>query len=754
MKLKLYSSLVLIFVLAGISLDIPLKVASSRVVFDDENRLISIELADDDRFRYFHQISDFDPLFVKQIRNKEDRFFDWHFGVNPISFVRASAYYFFGKKNRGGASTITMQLARLYFGLDTRTPIGKLNQVFHALWLELIMSKDSILQAYLNLIPMGRNIEGYETGALYYFRKEGKYLNQHQRNFLSLLPQKPYLLEEFQKKNFKAWEESWAILYPGLNSDEALELLKKIQIHDTRPFQAPHYSYQLQKRSSNKRLNGTINSALQSKVEEIVARYINSMKSKGIENASVLILDSETKEIKTYIGSADFYNSQIQGQVDGIMSERSPGSTLKPFIYAKAFETGLVIPKSIVYDSPLPYRTPENFDRYFKGPMTVEEALITSRNVPAVWINNELQARKEGLYGLINPVYPVSNDRGYYGSSIALGALEMNSLQLGELYMALANNGEFSKARWFKEENSSTINILSEEASVLVKDILRRNPRPQFEKSQAFSDQIGEVYWKTGTSFGFRDAWAVGIWNKYVIVTWLGDFKSLSNPYLVGSISAGPLFFKVIDYLRSEQNSLKDFDLNHLYHKNVSEVDVCPVSGKLPNEDCPATIKSLYISGVSSIEKCKLHQKIQLSKENQLRVCPAYHGETIEKVFEVFSSAKAEVYEQYGLKLKRPPEFEKICRDKVVFTKEHRKPIIISPKLGMIYISEQEEGAIVPLEGRIDSVAVGLSWYLNERLIAQTKMGETKTVLLRKGHHSLKVVDSLGRVSERSVQVK
>lgn len=754
MKSKLFSSLILTLFLAGVLLDIPVKVPRSVVVFDDANNLISIELASDDRFRYFHKLSDFDPLFVDQIKNKEDRFFYWHFGVNPVSFARASMFYLIGKKNRGGASTITMQLARLYYGLDTRSPLGKINQVIHAFWLELTMSKTSILEAYLNLIPMGRNIEGYETGAFYFFRKEGKFLNQHQRNFLSLLPQKPYLLEEFQNKNFKAWESSWTILYPRLKSSESLELLKNIVIHDSRPYQAPHYTYQLQKRSSLKRLNGTINTKLQSNIEGIVSRYIKSIQSKGIENASVLILDSETSEIKTYIGSADFHNDQIQGQVDGVKSERSPGSTLKPFIYAKAFEKGLIFPKSIVYDSPLPYRTPENYDRYFKGPMTVEQALITSRNVPAVWINNELQADREGLYSLINPIYPVPHPKGYYGSSIALGALEMNSLQLGELYMALANNGEFSKAHWLKEDVTAKLNIFSEEASVLVKDILRKNPRPQFESSQEYSDHIGEVYWKTGTSFGFRDAWAVGIWNKYVIVTWLGDFKSVSNPFLVGSISAGPLFFKIVDFLRGEQRSLKDYDLSHLYHKNVSEVEVCPVSGKLPNDDCPATIKSLYISGVSSIEKCKLHQKIKLSKDNQLRVCPAFKGETTEKVFEIFSSAKAEVYKQYGIKLKLPPRFEKICRSEVVFSKGHRKPIIISPKSGMIYISEKPEGAIVALEARVDSVAVELSWYLNEQLVAQTKIGETKSIVLKKGYHSLKVVDNLGRVSERSVRVR
>lgn len=748
--------LFLVFTLGGgfLFLDFHLDLDTSRVVVDRKGKLLSIELTGDDKFRYWQKLGEVETTYRDFILEKEDRYFFYHPGVNPVSLASATFDYLITGKNKGGASTITMQLARLYYRLNTRSPMGKIKQIFAAFWLELTMQKDSILEAYLNLIPMGKNIEGFETASLYYFRKSGGELTRDEFNFLTLLPQRPYLIRSFQRKRWKDFKVGWKLLYPQLSFKESSQLLKNLRIYHKRPFFAPHATRKVLAKSERKKIVTTLDLEWQNQLEQILALYIKNQNSVGIFNAASLVIDTESAEIISYIGSANFYNHEIHGQVDGLTSKRSPGSTLKPFIYGLSFQNGLYHPKSILFDSPLPYRTPENYDRRYRGPLTLEEALITSRNIPAVFVNNELQRNKDGIYSLLDFVYPLSKGRGYYGSSIALGALEVNAWQLGELYTALANNGEFKNLVLEQGTLRNSIPILSEEASVMVKDILKENPRPRYQNSQAFSQQNGEVYWKTGTSFGFRDAWAVGIWQKYAIVTWVGDFTSKSNPYLVGSISAAPLFFQFIDFLRSENKSLKDFDLKHLYHKNLTEVDVCSVSGHLPNEDCSVTTKTVFWPGKSPIKKCDIHKKITVAKESGLRVCPKYSGQTQLKVFEFFSSETKDLYLDYGIELKLPPDFHPVCENQIVSQNLGDAPEIISPKRGFTYLREQGELALIPLQARASVSSKELSWYLEDRLLGKSQPGALFTVNLAQGNYLLRVIDDSGRMSRRVVRVK
>lgn len=754
MKLKLLSSLVFVLFGCFLLLDIPLDIDSSRIVLDRNKEILSLELTRDDKFRYWQGLAEVDEKYKEFILKKEDRYFYYHPGVNPIALLSATFDYFFTDKSLRGASTISMQLARLYYQLETRSPLGKIQQIFAAILLEFRLSKDSIFEAYLNLIPMGRNIEGFETASLYYFRKSGKNLSRDEFYFLTLLPQRPYLVSSLRSKRWDDFEQGWKLLYPGLSFNESKQLLKRLNIHNKRPFFAPHATRLLLQTQSEKEVVSTLDLKWQLKFEGILKRYIDSQKSIGIYNAASMVVNTDSNEIVAYLGSSDFANDSIDGQVDGLLAKRSPGSTLKPFIYALAFQHGLYHGKSVVYDAPLPYRTPENYDRRYRGPITIENALVTSRNVPAVYINNELQRKKQGLYNLLNSIYPNSKPRGHFGSSIALGALEVNAWQLAELYSTLANNGEFQNLSFDLKTEKTSHALLSEEASIMVKDILRKNPRPRYQKSQDFSENEGEVYWKTGTSFGFRDAWSVGIWQNYVIVTWVGDFSSQSNPYLVGSISAAPLFFQFVDFLRSEKSTLKDYDIAHLYHKNLAEVEVCSKSGKIPNENCEATSLAVFWPGKSPIHKCEVHKKVMVAKKSGLRVCPKYKGDTISKVFEFFSSETKDLYEDYGISLKLPPKYDPICTSEVSLNDFGEDPEIISPKLGFIYIMEEAEGAVIPLKARASVSSKNLSWYLEEKFLGRSQPGETFTINLGRGNYLVRVVDDEGRIARRSLKIR
>lgn len=730
-------------------------VDKSVVILDRDLKVLSIDLTGDDKFRHWVGLETINPQYVKKILEKEDQYFYYHYGVNPISFLRASYYYFFSSRDKGGASTITMQLARLYYKLETKSLAGKLLQVFAASFIEYRMSKKQILEAYFNLIPMGRNIEGIETAALYLFHKNTMNLTPSELNFLSFLPQNPSLLTYLYNKDFQRFHSILKKTYEGIAYKDSVELIKSLRIAKSRPFHAPHFSEYIKTQTDKKIVKTTLSLDYHLKIDKILKNYIEKVKERGVKNATSLLIDSTNNSIVAYIGSADFHNNSIQGQVNGLMALRSPGSTLKPFIYGMAFDEGMLHGKSIVLDSPLPYRTPENYDRTYIGPITVEKALITSRNIPAVFINNELQAKNKGLFTLLNNLYPsLAKNKSYYGSSIALGALELSSLHLGELYSMLSNNGEYRKVNSIvHEEEDKSISFMSAEASIMVKDILKNHSRPEFGHSEPFTQQAGDVYWKTGTSFGFRDAWAAGIWNKYILVTWVGDFKGKSNPYLVGSISAAPLFFEIIDYLRHEAERDESIELQHSYHANLTEVDVCSVSGDLPNEYCQALVSTLFIKNKSPIHKCQIHRKVKLSKSSHLRICPEFRGESYEKVFEFFSNDKLSIYQKHGLNLKLPPGYDSQCQEKVISQNQGLEPVIISPKIGFTYISKDGE-AIIPLHARADSDSQELSWYIKSELIRKSPVNKTATVVLNKGTHTLKVIDNFGRVAFREVIIK
>jgi penicillin-binding protein 1C len=760
---KLFLFLVLVIVAVKLNIIMPNFIkagtSTSTEILDSAGAIIQITLAKDDKFRLWTDFSQISPQFKKEILNKEDRFFYYHFGANPVSLIRAASNYLF-KNNSPGASTITMQLARLHFGIYTRNIQGKALQILASIAIEMSLSKEEIFEAYLNLIPMGRNIEGIETASKYYLGKASKKLNPIQVVFFSLLPQSP---KRYNYKSGSYLSEISKLItrkLPEFTYKEIQDFLRGMDFNTKRPYLAPHFSrYVLGKIKSNETRFNTIKTSLNLKfqkgIEEIVKEYIDSSSAKGLVNATSLVVNSKTGKILTYVGSKDFFDEKIHGQVDGILAKRSPGSTLKPFIYALAFDQGLAIPQSIVFDGPLSFRTPENYDRKYMGPISLEEALITSRNVPAVSMNSKLSS--PSFYSFLKmSAVKIDHPASHYGSSIALGALELSSLELAKIYMLLANNGELNEISFDSGVTpSSEIFLISKEASVLTKDILRKHTRPHFGKSSNFTLRKGEVYWKTGTSFGFRDAWATGIWADYVVITWVGDFKSESNPYLVGGQTAGPLFFRIIDYLRNQNLYDQYSDLQHSYSSELSTVSVCAVSGMLPNKNCSRLKRSMYIPGVSPVKKCRVHRKVELSVSSSLRTCSSYQGPVYSKVFEFFDSNKIERYRKFGLKLTKPPRFEKICSSQGQENVKGINPAIVSPKLGYTYIVDDEKGfVIIPVSINADSDVESLSIYLNEALMFKKKPDTLFSITLRPGSYQLKVIDDKGRKDERIVNVE
>ncbi|HFK4651704.1 TPA: penicillin-binding protein 1C, partial [Serratia marcescens] len=570
----------------------------SSVYYDRHGALLRITLANDDRYRLWTPLEQVSPLAVRGLLLHEDRWFYYNPGFNPVSLMRGFwRSYVAGGKMQGG-STISMQLARMRWHLNTRTPGGKLLQVLRAVQLELSYSKRDILEAYLNYAPYGRNIESIGAASLIYFAKSPKDLTLPEALTLAVLPQSPsYRLEpktgvlgaaltQARNRLFQRWQR----VYPTDASQQTLfRLPLALRQPEQVPYIAPHFIEQLRLQTQqlvqrDTRVDTTLDAGLQRLVERQVNAFIARNRSRGIQNAAVLLVDSRDMGVRALVGSADYYNRPIQGQVNGTNAKRSPGSTLKPFIYALGMEQGVLHPMTILKDVPSSFGAyaPENFDRRFLGPVTATDALNFSRNIPAVYVASQL--RQPTFYQFLR-LTGVANmaSESHYGLSLVLGGGEVTAQELAKLYALLANRGELRPLRMqLNEAESTPVRLLSEEASFITLDMLRQHRRPGDTLAQRSSSL--PVYWKTGTSWGFRDAWSVGIFGPYVLVVWEGNFDGRGNNALVGAEAAAPLFFNIIDSVNASYPGLRE--PKHPFPQRLRRVDICLASGDLPTPWC------------------------------------------------------------------------------------------------------------------------------------------------------------------------
>lgn len=502
--------------------------------YDRHGQLLRLQLATDDRYRLWTPLAEMSPLAIDGILLHEDRWFYLNPGFNPFSLLRGFWRSYITGGSKQGGSTITMQLARMKWQLNTRTPGGKLVQMLRAVQLELSYSKHDILEAYLNYAPYGRNIESLGAASLIYFNKSPAQLTLAEALTLAVLPQSPSLridrrsgelspaLMQARNRLFMRWQHH----YPTDSGQRALfRLPLTLRQPEALPFIAPHFIGQLQPGERAQRVTTTLDATLQTLVERQVRAFILRNQNRGIHNAAVVLVDSRDMGVRAQVGSADYFNRQIQGQVNGTTAKRSPGSTLKPFIYALGMEQGILHPMTVLKDVPSTFGSyaPENFDRRFLGPVTATDALNFSRNIPAVAIASQL--RQPGFYQFLR-LAGISNmaSEKHYGLSLVLGGGEVTAQELAKLYAMLANRGELRPLRMRESEPPVTgVRLLSEEASFMTLDILRQHRRPGDTLAQRPSSL--PVYWKTGTSWGFRDAWSVGIFGPYVLVVWEGNFS-------------------------------------------------------------------------------------------------------------------------------------------------------------------------------------------------------------------------------------
>jgi penicillin-binding protein 1C len=663
-----------------------------------------------------------------------------------------------------------MQLARVHWRIDSRSLGGKMLQILRALQLEAIYSKDEILEAYLSLVPYGHNIEGVGAASLAYFGQRAEELTLPQALTLAVIPQSPARriklddqpLQEARLRLFNRWLSS----HPDFADEERTKLkglmALPIQFRNPSqlPFDAPHLTEMLlalRARRSENQIRTTLSHDLQRVVERQVRSYVETQKRLGIQNAVAILVDYRTMETKALVGSADFYNPRIAGQVNGTQAKRSPGSTLKPFVYALALDQGVLHPLTVLKDTPISFGpfSPENFDGDFLGPIAAKDALNRSRNVPAVSVSARLQ--NPTLYQFLKSA-GISRMRSeiHYGLALVLGGGETTMEEIVALYAMLGNGGILKPVR-YRADNplSDGIRLLSEEASFITLQMLKENPRPDV----SLMGHIGSpIYWKTGTSWSFRDAWTIGLFGPYVLGVWVGNFDGESNPAFVGIRVAAPLFFRIADAVRAHFPQLSEPPWR--IPANIARVGVCAASGDLPNPYCPVRATTWYIPGKSPIRICDVHRAVVVNKHTGHVACPPYDPHrTRTEVYEYWPSDMLRLFAQAGMPRRVPPRAAD-CSDRALASNEaenRRAPKIATPLRGVTYtlrLSDPER-QFIPLSAAIDADSARLYWFADTNFIGAVSRGTTLNwTRPAPGSYVLRVVDERGRSATRSLNVE
>ncbi|PWF23965.1 penicillin-binding protein 1C [Corticimicrobacter populi] len=731
------------------------EVAFSRQVLAADGSLLRMTLAPDQQYREHVPLADIPDSMVQAMLLKEDRYFYWHPGINPVALLRAVRETY-GGGTRMGASTVTMQLARRLYGLNTRTVGGKLQQMALALWLELRHGKDELLEAYLNLVPMGGNIEGVGAASRLYFGKPASRLSLSEALALAVMPQQPTWRSRSgaaQRRATEALLQDWLQAYPDdARNGGALALELPPATQRRLPFSAPHFSDHLLASRSDTVLQTTLSPVLQRMAETTVRQFVRQQASRGVRNATALLLDSRDLSVKAWVGSADYFDVSIHGQVDGIRARRSPGSTLKPFLYGLALDRGLIHPLSMLRDIPTAfgYFQPENFDGKFAGPLTARDALIRSRNIPAVWLANRLG--RPGLHDLlVRAGVSGLREEAHYGLALALGGGELTPLELAQLYLALGRDGRAVRARMLQGDPATVgETLMSPGASFMVRDMLRYNPRPDGLPPDRRGAQW-PVAWKTGTSWGFHDAWSAGLIGPYVLVVWVGNFDGRANPAFIGAQMAAPLFFRLADALAAIGPRV---DWRDSPPQGVEAVQVCRASGDLPDRWCPQTVPSWFMPGVSPIRVSTLHRPVRVDAAGRAVCGPPFPEGSRLEVFEFWPGEMRRLFDAASVPRRHPPSLPACGTGHAQVAGD--PPSILAPLQGVTYrlgSAEQEAGLL--LRASADSAATRLYWFAGQSYLGQSAPGEGLAWHPpRSGAYRLRVSDDLGRSAERQVQVE
>jgi penicillin-binding protein 1C len=746
-----------LFCLIILNLLFPFKFALSysTVVTDSKGTVIHAFLNKQDKWRMKAEASEISPLLKKTILFKEDRYFYYHFGVNPISLVRSVFQNLYKQKRVSGASTITMQVVRL-IEPRRRTYISKLIEIFRAFQLEWKYSKDEIFRLYINLLPYGSNIEGVKSASVLYFKKNPYQLSLAEIAALSIIPNRPNSLTPGIKnvsieKERNRWLRKWQRegLFTQKEIDDAMAeplIAKRVEA----PREAPHLAHRLKNLYRDNNISTNLVMNTQWKLENIVKTYVAGLNHMDIHNAACVVIDNKTKKVIAYIGSADFYNNSDGGQVNGANAVRQPGSALKPLLYGLCIDRGIFTPQTVIADVPINIKgyRPENYDQTFKGPVTVSYALENSLNIPAVWALNKLG--KEAMISKLTDCgfKQVYKDRTKLGLSLILGGCGVTLEEMTGLFTTYAHDGVFYKpSLTTKEPKAKGKRLLSPAANYMVTEILAKISRPDLPVGFENSTKLPKIAWKTGTSYGRRDAWSIGYNDNYTVGVWVGNFSNKGVADLSGATIATPLLFQIFNTL--------DYNSDNAWfamHEGCQVRMACSETGDLPGPKCERQRLDYFIPLISLSGVCEHMREFPVSADEKYIYCKNCQPETGYKK-KWFRMIKPEIQAWYIEKDigfdPLPPHFPD-CDNVFV----ENAPVISFPVNGSEYFISSLNPEPLQLSCHVTSDVKTVYWYINDKFYQKAKANEKLFFTPEQGKNKISCTDDKGRNTDSWVFVR
>lgn len=743
----------------------------STVIESAEGKLLGARIAADGQWRFPAQ--DSVPYKFKQcIVYFEDQHFYKHPGFNPVAIIKAvKQNHDAGRVVRGG-STLTQQVIRLSREHKKRSYFEKFIEIILATRLELRDSKDEILGHYAAHAPYGGNVVGLQMASWRYFGVEPHQLSWAETATLAVLPNAPGLI--FPGKNQQLLRAKRDRLLKKLYNEKVIDQTTyELSLQESLPQKpynlpqaAPHLLQRVAKKQEGHRIRTTVKSALQERVNQIAARYYQEYRQTEVNNLAILVVDVQTRNVLAYVGNAPT-DMAHQKDVDIIPAPRSTGSILKPLLFASMLDAGELLPNTLVADIPTQIAgySPKNYELTYDGAVPAQKALSRSLNIPAV-----LMLKDYGVYRFYDrlrdfKLSDINKHPNHYGLSLILGGAESNLWDLCRTYAGLTSTlnyftasqakyrtGEFAELnfdstlkRKFGKETYQKPTV-GAGAIWATYNAMKEVNRPEGDEAWRFYDSSLEIAWKTGTSFGSRDGWAIGTNSRYVVGVWVGNASGEGRPSLTGVGSAAPILFDVFNLLPRQKWFAPPYN-------DLEEAEVCAVSGHLAGEHCPVSKQWIPLSG-NKTKTCPYHKLVHLDAERRYRVNSSCEDvdHMVNQTWFVLPPVMEWYYKNLHMDYRPLPPFKPGCEGAAGTYLD-----FIYPKDdGKVYLTRNFNGVVQPVifKAAHTNPQAKLFWYLGNKYLGETQTFHEMQVSAATGTYYLSVSDEDGNEIQRKIQVE
>ena len=770
---KKITFLVIFFLLIWYALCLPkplFEKSYCTVVTDRNSELLGARIAKDGQWRFppAHSVPQKYKICLLEY---EDRYFNRHFGVNPLAIARAAIQNMQNKRIVSGGSTITMQTVRL-MRQKKRTVVEKIIEMILATRLEFSYKKNEILALYASHAPMGGNVVGIDAASWRYFGHSATSLSWAEAATLSVLPNSPSLMhvgknrEELTLKRNK--------LLKKLSDEKLIDVTDyNLAISEPLPARpqvlpqiAPHLVTQFYLTNPGLQSKSSVDKQLQLQADEVLKRWNTEFSQNGINNLAALIVDIEKNEVLTYAGNIDFEKNTAGNQVDVIQSPRSTGSILKPFLYCAMLQEGLMLPRELLPDIPVNINgfAPKNFSLQYDGATPANEALARSLNVP--WV---VSLRKYGVakfYDFLKKtgISTLTKTADYYGLSLILGGAEGTLWEIANGFSHLARTvNDYNQSNEYFEIEDFSVQLMDNNikrkktsspvfnagAAWITLEALTNVNRPE-EIDWQFIPSIRKVAWKTGTSFGFRDGWAIGVTPKYLVAVWTGNASGEGRPGLTGARTSAQVMFDLFNLLPATSWFQTPYG-------ELREASICSESGLLRGLNCPeSSVDTILIPKKGQQAKtCEFHKIIHVSEDEHFQVfeqCAGNRGIKTVSQF-VLPPSWEWYYKQNHPNYRSLPSFSPEC---IGANSGQVMQFIYPYPNSVLKITKQMDGSrgkvVFELAHRNSSTKV--FWHLDDGFLGETSDIHKLEYAPEKGEHVLTVVDENGNAISTKFKIE